>query len=158
MTKPQLLCKKKINFFELCGWCIAYARIVDNNKIKIRPIDKLCSSAALQLCSAHLGAVMAFALYTHPKQLFLAVSQLPVVRSEHVRTLFDLMVLNLRNPNLRLVQCNTAMHTRTHFKRDIVSLVSGLQSRCLRPFFTSTESQESKSDMNIAWQCALRYI
>ena len=32
---------------------------------------------------------MAFALYTHPQQLFLAVSQLPVVRFEHVRTLFD---------------------------------------------------------------------
>ena len=40
---------------------------------------------------------MAFALYTHhhhptppihPQQLFLAVSQLPVVRSEQVRTLF----------------------------------------------------------------------
>ena len=26
---------------------------------------------------------------THPQQLYLAVSQLPVVRSEHVRTLFD---------------------------------------------------------------------
>ena len=37
---------------------------------------------------------MVFELYTHhhyhhPQQLFLAVSQLPVVRSEHVRTLFD---------------------------------------------------------------------
>ena len=36
---------------------------------------------------------MVFARYTHPPpttvQLYLAVSQLPVVRSEHVRTLFD---------------------------------------------------------------------
>ena len=38
---------------------------------------------------------MAFDLYTHhhhhppPQQLFLAVSQLPVVTSAHVRTLFD---------------------------------------------------------------------
>ena len=36
---------------------------------------------------------MVFDLYTHhhhhPQQLFLAVSQLPVVGSEHVRTLFD---------------------------------------------------------------------
>ena len=36
--------------------------------------------------------MLVFALYTHhhhPQQLYLAVSQLPVVRSEHVRTLFD---------------------------------------------------------------------
>ena len=31
-----------------------------------------------------------------------------------------------------------------------VSLVSGVQSRCVRPFFASTESQKSKSDMKNA--------
>ena len=50
------------------------------------------------------------------------------------------------------------MRTRTHFKTHFVSLVSGVQSKCVRPFFASTESQESESDMNIARQCALRYI
>ena len=50
------------------------------------------------------------------------------------------------------------MRTRTHFKTHFVSLLSGVQSKCVRPFFASTESQESKSDMNIARQCALRYI
>ena len=57
----------------------------------------------------------------------------------------------------RCAQQNAAMRTRTHFRTHFVSLVSGVQSRCLRPFFASTESQESKSDMNIARQCALRY-
>ena len=55
------------------------------------------------------------------------------------------------------MQQNAAMRTRTHFKTHFVSLVSVVQSRCVRPFFASTESQESKSDMNIARQCALRY-
>ena len=49
----------------------------------------------------------------------------------------------------RLVHWNMAMCTRTHFKTHSVSLVSRVQSRCVRPFFTSTESQASKSDMNI---------
>ena len=31
-----------------------------------------------------------------------------------------------------------------------------VQSRCMRPFFASTESQESKSDMNIAPCAAMR--
>ena len=50
------------------------------------------------------------------------------------------------------------MRTRTHFKTHFVSLVSVVQSRCVRPFFASTESQESKSDMNIAQQWTLGYI
>ena len=37
------------------------------------------------------------------------------------------------------------MRTRTHFKTHFVSLVSGVQSNCVRPFFASTKSQESKS-------------
>ena len=52
------------------------------------------------------------------------------------------------------------MRTRTHFKTHFVSLVSGVQSRCLRPFFTSTESQESKSEVAVhsrSRQCALGF-
>ena len=45
------------------------------------------------------------------------------------------------------------MRARTHFKTHFVSLVSVVQSKCVRPFFTSTESQESKSD--IARQCSI---
>ena len=40
----------------------------------------------------------------------------------------------------------------------LVDLLILVQSKCVRPFFASTESQESESDMNIARQCALRYI
>ena len=82
----------------------------------------------------------------------LTVSQFPVVRSEHVRTLFD--STQSQESKSEVTVCNrmqnAAMHTMTHFKAHSVSLVSGVQSRCVRPFFASTESQESKSDMNIA--------
>ena len=71
-----------------------------------------------------------------PQQLFLAVSQLPVVRSEHVRTLFDSTQSQKYKSEVRL--CTT------HFKTHFVSLV---QSRCVKPFFASTESQESKSEI-----------
>ena len=37
------------------------------------------------------------------------------------------------------------MRTKTHFKTPFVSLVSLVQSRHVTPFFSSTESQESKS-------------
>ena len=47
-------------------------------------------------------------------------------------------------------QQNAAMRTRTHFRTHFVSLVSGVHSKCVRPFFASTESQETKSDMDIA--------
>ena len=50
------------------------------------------------------------------------------------------------------------MRTRTHFKTHFVSLVSGVQSRCLRPFFASSKSQESKSEVVVrkrTRQCAL---
>ena len=46
----------------------------------------------------------------------------------------------------------------THFKTHSVSLVSLVQSWHVRPFFASTESQESKSEIavrNKTWQCAL---
>ena len=45
----------------------------------------------------------------------------------------------------QLAQRNAAMRTRTQFKTYSVSLVSGVQSIYVRPFFTSTESEESKS-------------
>ena len=54
-------------------------------------LQLLTSSCKLQL-TAEQELVSAFALYTHPPpttHINLAVSQLPVVRSEHVRTLFD---------------------------------------------------------------------
>ena len=56
------------------------------------------------------------------------------------------------------MQQNAAMLTRTHFNTHFLSLVSGVQYRCVRPFSASTESQESKSDIDIAQQCTLRYI
>jgi len=58
----------------------------------IKSIELLTSSALIQVKQELERAVMVFALYTHhPPTLtfFFAVSQLPVVRSEHARTLFD---------------------------------------------------------------------
>ena len=55
------------------------------------------------------------------------------------------------------MQWNAAMRTRTHFKTHFVSLVSVVQSRCVRSFFASTESQESKSEVGLCngtRQCA----
>ena len=45
------------------------------------------------------------------------------------------------------VQQNAAMRTKTHFKTPFVSLVSLVQSGHVTPFFASTESQKSKSDI-----------
>ena len=53
------------------------------------------------------------------------------------------------------------MRIKTHFKTPFVSLVSLVQSGHVTPFFASTESQESKSDISLCnrtRQCALRPI
>ena len=47
------------------------------------------------------------------------------------------------------------MRTMTLFKTQFVSLLSGVQSRYVRSSFASTESQESKFDINIARQYVL---
>ena len=39
------------------------------------------------------------------------------------------------------------MRTRTHYGIYSVSLVSGVQFRCVRPIYASTDSQESESDI-----------
>ena len=56
------------------------------------------------------------------------------------------------------MQQNAAMPTRTHFKTQSISLVSLVQSWHVTPFFASTESHKSKSDIglcNRTRQCAL---
>ena len=79
-------------------------------------IDKLCSasvsSAQSSTVAAELRAVSVFTLYNHPPTTT-HHHQLPVVRSEHVRTFF--IVLSLRCLNLWSVHINyAAMRFKTH--------------------------------------------
>ena len=99
-------------------------------------------------------------LLTHPPLIltFLSCFSAPSGQICGYRILFDNTQSQEYKSDIGLAQWNAAMCTMTYFRTHSVSLVSGVQSRCVRPFFASTESQESKSDMNIARQSALRYI
>ena len=91
-------------------------------------IDKLCSWRSPAKAKARAKGVMVFALYTqyrvHHHRLCLAVSQLPVVRSEHVWIVLNLWNLYLRSANMNFTQQCLLRHILQACYRRISSWLS----------------------------------
>lgn len=111
-------------------------------------IDKFCSSSQLNLNMIYAWTVMVFAQYTHhhhPHSLCLAISQLPVVWSEQVRTfVLKYSVSGILNWDLR-----TEITRKCALRHiNIIISISAFSARIwVRPK-TATKACPSKAEVN----------